>query len=42
MEDVEKEWEQLRPGLVSDYERKKKNAKKAWKHPSDSGRKGRK
>ena len=38
---MEKEWEQLRPGLVSDYERKRKNAKRGWKR-SDSHRKGKK
>ena len=38
MEEVEKEWEQLRPSLVTDYERKKKYAKRAWKQPSESYR----
>lgn len=39
MEEVEKEWEQLRPNLLNDFERKKKNAKRSWKKPSDSNRK---
>ena len=38
MEEVEKEWEQLRPSLVTDYERKEKYAKRAWKQPSESYR----
>ena len=35
MEDVEKEWEKLRPSVKNDYEKKKKEAKKAWKRKSN-------
>ncbi len=36
MEDVQAEWEKLRPSLINDYEKKKKESKRAWKQkPGD-------
>lgn len=36
MEDVEQEWEKLRPSLINDYEKKKKDSKRSWKQkPTD-------
>ena len=40
MDDVQKEWRNLRTAAVSDFEKKKRNAKRAWKRkPSEKGRK---